>query len=155
MKTYEEIAESSSRKKPKDTLVIKAVLTSNIKVLKKVLEQGNDPNLPGIDGWRPIHYAAMRDDRLEMLKLLIELGVDVNVTTDPYGASLTSTPIYLARYFAGKESVKQLILAGARVESAFESPNDLFLYFENDLSWWKNAPDKYKTIQKTRSLFKR
>ncbi|KAL4227089.1 hypothetical protein ACF0H5_015063 [Mactra antiquata] len=57
-----------------------------------------DPDVPGEDGIYPIHHVLIRgemeneDERLEMLKSLIEAGADINIKT----VNSESTPLHVA-----------------------------------------------------------
>jgi len=162
MKTYDQLFETERKpKKQKDTPLIKAVFTSNPNIVKKLLESGEDPNVRGAEGWLPIHYAAMDGKRTKIIEILVQYGANINAETvdenDPNYGRISkqniSTPIYLARYFGGKESVKLLINLGANVSDAFSSIQDLLGYFNNDISWWENAPESYKRTKKVRDIF--
>jgi len=162
MKTYNQLFETGRRaKKEKDTPLIKAVHTSNPDIVKRLLESGEDPNVRGIEGWLPIHYAAMDRDRIKMIEILFQHGANINAKTvdetHPNYSNISkeyvTTPISLARHFGGKESVKVLLNLGANISDAFHSIQDLLGYFNNDISWWENAPESYKRTKKVRDIF--
>lgn len=57
-------------------------------IARILIEAGADNEVPGYDGWRPIHAAY---DNADMTRLLIQNGADINAKT-----GTGSTPLYLA-----------------------------------------------------------
>lgn len=148
MKTYKEFFESKGR--PKYTAIEKAILKDDINKLRSLLEAGENPNVDGIDGWRPIHYASMFSGRLPMLKMLIDAGADVNAKTNT-----GDTPINMASVFASPESVKALLIAGADLFDvrSFSSIDAFLGYFDGDISWWHNVPNNVLRMIRSNDLF--
>lgn len=49
---------------------------------KYLLEHGADPNRKRERGWRPLHHALARDNRIEMIELLLDHGADPALEDD-------------------------------------------------------------------------
>lgn len=148
IKPYKEFFESKGR--PKYTAIEKAIFNDDINKLRSLLEAGENPNVDGIDDWRPIHYASMQSFRLPMLKMLIDAGADVNVKTNT-----GDTPINIASIFASPESVKALLIAGANLFDvrSFSSIESFLDYFDGDISWWHNIPNSVLRMLRSNDLF--
>ncbi len=50
-------------------------------ILRLLLDAGADINERGINGWTPLHLAALRDDTASM-RILLEAGADRTITTE-------------------------------------------------------------------------
>ena len=61
--------------------------------------------------YTPLHYAS-RDGHIDIVKLLVDLGADIEVRTD-FG----STPLHLASYRGHIDMVKLLVDLDADIES--------------------------------------
>ncbi len=80
-------------------------LVSDLIVLGANVDWQDEDN----DGWAPLHGAA-RDGRVEIVRMLIDAGANVNVQTN-YG----KTPLHWAAWNGRVEVVRMLIGAGADV----------------------------------------
>ena len=80
---------------------------------KILLEAGANLNGKDLDGYSPLHYAAM-NERVGLLKVLLDSGARVNAKDDK-GA----TPLHLAAYFYSGDftTIKALLDAGARINA--------------------------------------
>ncbi|XP_059155836.1 ankyrin repeat domain-containing protein 50-like [Physella acuta] len=101
-----------------------ACFDCNIKLVKTLLEQGADVNLPGDDGMTPLHVLCnsmkTSHNRLQIAELLLKKGVDVNLR-DATG----STPLLLACKNNQIGLVDLLIQAGCNVnipDENFDTP---------------------------------
>ena len=69
------------------------VLWGTLKTVRKLLEEGEDPNQSDDYGWSPLTSAAGQEGHLKIVSLLIEYGADVNAQDDngslPISQSLT------------------------------------------------------------------
>lgn len=59
------------------TLLHLALHTSNLKMMRFLVQEGGDVNAQDEDGDTPLHWALARDNRFEIARLLIENGADV------------------------------------------------------------------------------
>jgi len=57
---------------------------------KYLLEHGADPNRKRERGWRAIHHALARDNRIEMIELLLDHGADPTLEDDGESAIVTA-----------------------------------------------------------------
>ncbi|MFN2603554.1 MAG: ankyrin repeat domain-containing protein [Gemmatimonadaceae bacterium] len=62
---------------------------------KYLLEHGADPNRKWKNGWRPMHHALARDNRIETIELLLEHGADPTLKDD--GESAVATAAHRGR----------------------------------------------------------
>lgn len=66
-----------------------ALRSQNADAAIALLEAGADPNIPNIDGLRPLSMAGYTKDRLDVLKLMLEKGANVhNVMGDGTGRTI-------------------------------------------------------------------
>ena len=88
---------------------------SSVVKAKMLLKSGADPNI-GLNDFTPlmqtIRYCEHNESALEILKLLIEKGADVNA----FGEGYTQTPLLLTHDHDWLEAGKLLLLHGADVE---------------------------------------
>lgn len=82
-------------------LLLRAVATARWDVVPNLLKLGF--GVEGRDGRTPLHHAAA-DGRLDLMKLLIDAGADVEARDPIYKA----TPIEWAAFFDRKEAVELL-----------------------------------------------
>ncbi|AGJ98552.1 Ankyrin repeat domain protein [Wolbachia endosymbiont of Drosophila simulans wNo] len=85
------------------TLLHVAIIYSNLKIVRALLEKGIDVNIEGTFNETPLHGAA-RVDNFEIVKALLENGANVNAKGD-FGY----TPLHLAVEHDHLEIVKYLI----------------------------------------------
>lgn len=98
--------------KPKKQLSLaSAILTGNVKEVRRYLKSGIDINqpIPGEQGY-PMHFAV--NSSVEMIQLLIEHGADVNVK-DEKG----KTPLHITAVTPSVEKMQLLIEHGADVNA--------------------------------------
>ena len=57
---------------------------------KYLLEHGAGPNRKRERGWRPMHHALARDNRIEMIELLLDHGADPTLEDDAESAVVTA-----------------------------------------------------------------
>jgi len=55
---------------------------ANITRLRQHLDAGADPNLRTMENATPLHWAVMRDNRIEIMQVLVDAGADVDAETD-------------------------------------------------------------------------
>jgi hypothetical protein len=75
--------------------------------VKKLLEEGCNPNTRDSDGWTPLHWAA-KEGYVNVARLLLERGADLNAR-DNNGA----TPLHVAALYGRANVVKLLLEEGA------------------------------------------
>lgn len=91
-----------------------AVIQGGIEILQALLKAGLNINLGGLssedmpDGKHPL-LAAIQNQRLDMLKLLLEAGIEVNFVT-----RRDRSPLEMAQALGHEEIVKELQAAGAQ-----------------------------------------
>jgi Ankyrin repeats (3 copies)/Ankyrin repeats (many copies) len=90
---------------------LEAVQTGNLKMLKSLLANGC-ASKPDVFGRTPLFVAAI-EDRLEMVKVLVEHGAPIDQRTNN-----GTTPLLTAAYAGHLEIVKVLLAHGASVDIA-------------------------------------
>lgn len=88
-------------------------------LLRRLLDQGVNPDIRGGSGFTPLTYAALHGEAGD-LRLLLKAGADPNSKN-----AIGSTPLHLAAEFGHDELIGDLVGAGARVDavnSAGETP---------------------------------
>lgn len=85
--------------------LIDAIIENNIEMVREFLQNGVDPNLC-LDAARvcPLHFAA-QDNRVEIGKLLIANGADINARTYPENL----TPLDVAKLHEHTEFIELLL----------------------------------------------
>lgn len=106
-----------------DMLFFKACQNGQKGVAESFLKKG-DINVDRIDneGFAPLHYACRKGTR-EIVRMLIEYGADVNVTSNE-----GITPLQLAVTTGSKEIIKMLVDAGADVNATDNSGKSVLIY---------------------------
>jgi ankyrin repeat protein len=105
------------------TPLMKAATTSDLPLLKMLLEHGADPNIPTQNhttpmmaaaglGWADISSLGTEDDTIEVIKILIERGADVNAFND-----LGETALHGAAQRGADRVVQFLADQGARLDA--------------------------------------
>lgn len=95
------------------TPLLAAAGTSQVKVLRLLLERGANPNLsslPDIAGWNALHLAATVNSH-EAVELLLLHGADVN------SQMTVGTPLHMASAFGSIDVVKALLDNGAAMDA--------------------------------------
>ena len=88
-----------------------SIISGNINRIKKLLEEGADPNKRSDDGGRPISTAGFHGE-LEIAKLLIQKGAKLsNANTDG------NTPLHVAAFLCRSDVVKLYLEKGASVST--------------------------------------
>ena len=87
--------------------IARAVISGDVKSVKKLLKEGADPNVRDEKGRTPLHH-AVKDGRLDIVKLLVESGADVNAP-DNYGL----TPLHYAVDYGYEKLIEFLLRHGA------------------------------------------
>ena len=97
--------------KSKQQQLFDAIEAKNLSKVKRLISDPKvDINAKNKDGYKPLHRAVIQND-LEMIRLLIENGADVNSKEDKYGA----TPLIVAAQLDHPEIAKLLIENGADI----------------------------------------
>jgi uncharacterized protein len=106
------------------TPLLRAALCGDLTVVRLLLARGADPQIPTFDHTTPLMVAAgigwaeglmheySEDETVELVKLLLDLGSDVNATND-HGM----TPLHGAAYKAANKAVELLVDRGAKLEA--------------------------------------
>lgn len=106
------------------TPLLRAALSGDLTVVRLLLNHGADPRIPTFDHTTPLMVAAgvgwadgmMReyseDETLEVVKLLLDRGADVNAAND-HGI----TPLHGAAYKAANKVVQLLVDRGAKLDA--------------------------------------
>ena len=97
------------------TLLTWAMKWGKMKIARRLIDCGADPNQPGEDGGLPIRLAAMHGDNA-MLSLLLKKGVPVDAAHDGY------TAMMLAALNDRNETVDMLLGRGANIDA--QAPKD-------------------------------
>lgn len=129
--------------------LVEAVFRGDVEEVKRMLDRGDSPAVYGERKWHPLHYTASPEDEgdrehdLEIARLLVEAGADINARTDvgftalhlavanerdelrnyflDIGAEVNTeledkwTPIVSAIDVGDPEAVRSLLEAGAKV----------------------------------------
>src|SRR6266700_2995046 len=90
-----------------DVPLVEAVKQGNASLVRSLLDQHVDVNMPQADGTTALGWAAQQDD-VETAELLIRAGAKVNAAND-YGA----TPLWMACANGNAAMVETLLKAGA------------------------------------------
>jgi len=119
MPTREEVIrdqEEYAREHPEEKPPVNSVLFFEIRQgnrtgIKKLIEQGGDPNARDKYGDCCIHLAAI-DDNIPVLEDLVSLGADVNIANDK-----DNTALHIAAEFNQVEMMERLIELGANISA--------------------------------------
>lgn len=90
-------------------------------IIKKLLENGMDPNLQSARGRTALMYAA-GEGRIDIIKLLIEYGADVNIKN-----YLSKTALDYASNFGFLEILKFLLENGAKMNPNYFKDSEIML----------------------------
>ncbi|KAL1007665.1 hypothetical protein UPYG_G00089870 [Umbra pygmaea] len=94
------------------TPLIAAVISGNEEICTFLLREGADPNLPSTKCWAPLHYAAISNAPVNILRRLLAGKADPNGTA----INQMFTPIQSAVNADRDDLVKQLMLSGGSAE---------------------------------------
>ena len=87
-----------------------ATMFGNIEAVKQHLAAGTDVDAKDMNGWTPLHHAALNGQK-ETVEMLIGEGADVNA------GDKIITPLHYAAQYGDKEIVELLIAKGANVNA--------------------------------------
>lgn len=87
-----------------------AMAKSDIETVKLLLAAGADPNTEDMDQWAPLNYAVRYSGNVELGRVLIAAGADINHRKDN-----GESPVGTATFHMNYEFAKMLVLAGADV----------------------------------------
>ena len=87
-----------------------AAKDGNIKAVKQHLAAGTDVDAKDMNGWTPLHHAALNGQK-ETAVILIGEGADVNA------GDKIITPLHYAAQYGDKEIVELLVAKGANVNA--------------------------------------
>ena len=96
-----------------DTRLADAAMQGDRAAVKSLLQQKAEVNAPQGDGATALHWAASNED-LEMVKLLLAAGANVNAATRDGGV----TPLFMACTSGNAAIIEALLNAGASAKSA-------------------------------------
>ena len=111
-------------KEPGATPLLRAALCGDLTVVRLLLKHGADPQIPTLDHTTPLMVAAgvgwaegmtheySEDETVELVKLLLDLGSDVNAAND-HGI----TPLHGAAYKGSNKAVQLLVDRGAKLDA--------------------------------------
>ncbi len=100
----------------RDLKLVNAVVHANMEQVKELLAQGASANAIGIMN-APVLMTAINAKNVELVKLLVDAGADVNytMTTDfGFGVPVTDTPLKRAKDSGVQDLVDLLTSAGAK-----------------------------------------
>lgn len=87
-------------------------------VVALLLEHGADPNQRNLDGGFPLTSGCLKPGRSAVIKLLLDAGADVKLTSQSVGEV---SALHHASLWGDPEMLKLLIEAGAEVDARTES----------------------------------
>ena len=105
------------------TRVFNSIQRNNIQGIRSAINSGYDINQYGPNGKTPLHHASALG-YLEIVKLLIQNGADLNLETVPRG----STPLHLAVNGQFPQVVSYLLQQGANVNAVDSSGKTPIFY---------------------------
>lgn len=94
-----------------DLRIANAAMEQDMVTVRSLIEEGVDPNAPGVDGTPALHWVVRVNDQ-ETAELLIRAGADP-MLRNAYGA----TPLYLASLDGHAAMIRILLDAGADPDS--------------------------------------
>ena len=113
------------------TLLHFASNTSNLRLIRLLIQEGGDVNAQDEDGETPLHWAMATDDNYEVARLLIENGADLaNNTVDE------STPLHT--YF--NSTVAQVLLRNDWIEETLSNSQGMSIV--HFLAWSSKSTSK-------------
>jgi len=99
----------------------RAAKDGDIKKVEALLNEGSNPNAVVMPGLSPLHEAVFNEASLDIVRLLIQRGADVNKKSCGDGWAVNcncSTPLYIAACKGNVKMVKLLLDHGADVSLA-------------------------------------
>ncbi|CAM9156483.1 unnamed protein product [Ascophyllum nodosum] len=88
-------------------------------IVLALLEAGLNPNERDQEGWAPLHD-AVRGDHVEVVRLLLRAGADIDVRTLGEGC----TPLHIACRFTSVDCVLELLKSGCDLNATDDYPYD-------------------------------
>ena len=89
--------------------LLDAVIDADLSRMSDLLARGADPNVSDTAGWRPLHFAAQRQNAVQ-IRMLLKAGAEIDAC-DGYG----NTPLFRAvfNYREDGETIRALVAGGA------------------------------------------
>lgn len=138
----------------KDPPLHQAVREGNLRKVKKLLEKGENPNLPDKHHLMPLHYAAYWGEN-EIATLLLKYGAKADTDN-----GLGWTPLHAAAFSGGLKTRKNMIdiltAAGGDLHKPDKrgcAPKDYMLLWAPDEKAEKAVTDYLKVANKTGAAY--
>ncbi len=125
-----------------------AVLCGNEEICSYLLKKLADPNKPSTKGWTPLHYAALNEVPLSIMKRLLAANANPD-GNEPH----TFTPLQYAVYRDREDIVKALIEAGALPARKYGRHPELDKKVERMIHQLSSQGDVFEKVHLFFSLF--
>ncbi len=125
-----------------------AVICGNEEICSYLLKKSADPNKPSTNGWTPLHYAALNEVPLSIVKRLLAANANPD-GNEPH----TFTPLQYAVYRDSEDIVKALIEAGALPARKYGRHPELDKKVERMIHQLSSQGDVFEKVHLFFSLF--